>query len=130
MDEFTREGLATDVARSFPARRAVAMFTRFVAQHGAPEFIRSDNGTEVVRFGLENGADQLAGWFPEVALHRRRESLLVTEADALVAYVRSTGRLSAAKLAVFEQMCAEEILLRGTVAIGTDVGMFEAVKEV
>lgn len=89
-----------------------------------------DNGTEGVRFGLENGADQLAGWFPEVALHRRRESLLVTEADALVAYVRSTGRLSAAKLAVFEQMCAEEILLRGTVAIGTDVGMFEAVKEV
>ncbi len=87
------------------------------------------NGTSVDNFGLENGAEQLAGWFSEVELHRRRESLLVTEADALVNYVRSTGRLSPARLVEFERLCAEEILLHGTVIIGADVGMFEAVKE-
>ena len=86
------------------------------------------NGTSVEEFGLENGAEQLAEWFPEVALHRRRETLEVTEADALVSYVGSTGRLPAAKMAEFERLCAAEIHLHGTVNIRTDVGMFEALK--
>jgi len=28
------------------------------------------NGTSVEEFGLENGTDQLAEWFPEIALHQ------------------------------------------------------------
>jgi len=59
MDEFTREGLATDVARSFPARRAVALFARLVAEHGAPEVIRSDNATEFVAKAMEQWRDQM-----------------------------------------------------------------------
>ena len=86
-------------------------------------------GTEVGRFGLENGAVQLAKWFSRVALHRWRETLEVTEADALVTYVQSMGRLTAAKMAEFERLCVREIGQHGTMTIRTEVGMFEAVKE-
>jgi putative transposase len=59
MDEFTREGLATEVARSFPADRAAEVFARLVAEHGAPEFIRSDNGTEFVAKAMEQWRDDM-----------------------------------------------------------------------
>jgi putative transposase len=48
MDEFTREGLAIEVATSLPSRRVLTILERLVATHSAPEFIRSDNGPEFV----------------------------------------------------------------------------------
>jgi putative transposase len=48
MDEFSREGLAIDVASSFPASQVVTVLERLVAEHGAPAFLRSDNGPEFV----------------------------------------------------------------------------------
>jgi putative transposase len=52
MDEFTREGLAIEVATSIPAQRVIGVLERLVAMQGAPAFIRSDNGPEFVALAL------------------------------------------------------------------------------
>jgi putative transposase len=52
MDEFTREGLAIEVATSIPAKRVITVLERLVATHGPPAFIRSDNGPEFVAVAL------------------------------------------------------------------------------
>jgi putative transposase len=46
LDEFTREGLAIDVATTSVAERVNAVLTQLVATHGAPDYLRSDNGAE------------------------------------------------------------------------------------
>lgn len=48
LDEFTRENLAIEVARSFTARQVIDVLQYIFAIRGAPEFIRSDNGPEFV----------------------------------------------------------------------------------
>lgn len=48
VDEFTRENLAIEVARSFTARQVIDVLQYVFAVRGAPEFIRSDNGPEFV----------------------------------------------------------------------------------
>jgi putative transposase len=52
MDEFRREGLAIEVATSIPAQRVIVVLERLVAAHGAPAYIRSDNGPEFVALAL------------------------------------------------------------------------------
>jgi len=53
MDEFTREGLALDVARTTSAERVIGVLTALVAQHGAPAYLRSDNGAEFVATAVQ-----------------------------------------------------------------------------
>ena len=48
VDEFTRECLAIDVAGSIRSQRMIEVLTRLVSTHGAPLFLRSDNGPEFV----------------------------------------------------------------------------------
>ena len=48
IDEFTRECLAIEVARSFTARQVVEVLRYLFAVRGTPQFIRSDNGPEFV----------------------------------------------------------------------------------
>ena len=48
MDEFTREGLALEVALSTSAERVIGVLMALIAQHGAPGYLRSDNGAEFV----------------------------------------------------------------------------------
>lgn len=48
IDEFTRENLAIEVARSFTARQVIDVLQYVFAVRGAPQFIRSDNGPEFV----------------------------------------------------------------------------------
>jgi putative transposase len=48
VDEFTRECLAIETATSLPGREVIAVLQRLFAEHGAPEFIRSDNGPEFI----------------------------------------------------------------------------------
>ena len=48
MDEFTREGLALDVALTTSAERVIGVLTGLIGQHGAPAQLRSDNGPEFV----------------------------------------------------------------------------------
>ena len=48
MDEFTREGLALEAALATSAERVIGVLAALVAQHGAPGYLRSDNGAEFV----------------------------------------------------------------------------------
>jgi putative transposase len=54
MDEFTREGLALDVALTTSAERVIGVLTALVAQHGAPANLRSDNGPEFVAIAVQS----------------------------------------------------------------------------
>lgn len=53
MDEFTREGLALDVARTTSAERVIGVLTALVGQYGAPMHLRSDNGAEFVAIAVQ-----------------------------------------------------------------------------
>lgn len=44
VDEFTRECLAIDIAGSIRSKRVIEVPSRLVSVHGAPLFMRSDNG--------------------------------------------------------------------------------------
>jgi len=48
IDEFTRECLAIDVAGSIRSGRVIEVLARLISEHGAPKFLRSDNGPEFV----------------------------------------------------------------------------------
>jgi transposase InsO family protein len=48
VDEYSRELLSIEVARSITAEEVVRDLERLVRERGAPEFIRSDNGPEFV----------------------------------------------------------------------------------
>jgi len=48
LDEFTRECLSLEVERSMTSGDVLETLELLVAQRGAPEFIRSDNGPEFV----------------------------------------------------------------------------------
>jgi putative transposase len=47
-DEWTKEGLAIDVAGSIRSRRVIEVLARLVSERGAPKHLRSDNGPEFV----------------------------------------------------------------------------------
>jgi transposase InsO family protein len=48
LDEYTREGLGLEVEHAMGAREVIGILKKLVAERGAPEFIRSDNGPEFV----------------------------------------------------------------------------------
>lgn len=58
LDEFTRECLALEVARTLKATDVIATLDRLVQARGAPQYIRSDNGPEFV-------AKAVRGWIEE-----------------------------------------------------------------
>jgi putative transposase len=47
-DEWTHEALAIDVQGSLRSRRVIEVLSRLVSEHGAPRYLRSDNGPEFV----------------------------------------------------------------------------------
>jgi len=62
VDEFTRECLRLEVARSMEAVDVVEILRNLVAERGLPEFIRSDNGPEFIaqavqKFLVERGGE-------------------------------------------------------------------------
>ena len=48
IDEFTRECLAIDVAGGIRSGRVIEVLAKLVSVHGAPRYLRSDNGPEFV----------------------------------------------------------------------------------
>ena len=48
IDEWTRESLAIDVAGGIRSGRVIEVLTQLVSVHGAPRYLRSDNGPELV----------------------------------------------------------------------------------
>ena len=55
LDEYTREGLTIDCARSITATDVVQVLPRLFAQRGAPGYVKSDNGPEFI-------AQQVTTW--------------------------------------------------------------------
>jgi putative transposase len=106
IDEYTRECLAIDVAGAIRSARVIEVLSRLVSLHGAPLFIRSDNGPEFVSHAIlqwvaqagiatslsdpgkpwQNGADEsFNGKFRDECLslewfRSRREACVVIEA--------------------------------------------------
>jgi putative transposase len=52
VDEFTHECLAIDVAGSIRSKRVIEVLSRLISAHGAPLFLRSDNGPEFVSHAI------------------------------------------------------------------------------
>lgn len=48
VDEYTRESLAIDVAGGIRSGRVIEVLSKLVSEHGAPRYLRSDNGPEFV----------------------------------------------------------------------------------
>lgn len=61
VDEFTREALAIEVGTTVASGRVRAVLSRLFHQHGAPQFLRSDNGPEFL-------AKLLRTWLGEQAI--------------------------------------------------------------
>jgi putative transposase len=64
VDEYTRECLAIDVAGSIRSRRVIDVLSRLVSVHGAPRYLRSDNGPEFVskallRWAVDEGLESV-----------------------------------------------------------------------
>jgi putative transposase len=53
MDEFTREGLAIAVAEATSAEWVLAVLEELIVLHGAPAYLRSDNGAEFVALAVQ-----------------------------------------------------------------------------
>jgi putative transposase len=54
IDEHTRMCLAIDVASNIRSNRVIELLGQLIAAHGAPVFIRSDNGPEFVAQALQD----------------------------------------------------------------------------
>ena len=48
LDEYTRQSRCIHVDRRINARKVRSIMTRLIAEYGAPEYIRSDNGSEFI----------------------------------------------------------------------------------
>jgi SAM-dependent methyltransferase len=77
-------------------------------------------------FNLEHGAVELSRWFTSITLHRYADALVVPETEPLVAYVRSTGRLTEDELTQFQDHLEDVMKRHGPLRISKEVGMFEA----
>jgi len=60
IDEFTRECLSIDVDRQLSSDRVLERLTDLFAQRGAPDHIRSDNGTEFTAKRVRKWLDKLS----------------------------------------------------------------------
>jgi len=59
VDEYTRECVVLEVRRSLCNEDVVAMLVEAIAEYGAPEFIRSDNGPEFIAKALREALSVL-----------------------------------------------------------------------
>jgi SAM-dependent methyltransferase len=103
-------------------RELVARFAPDVA------FWDAGNG-DSMPFTLENGAEQLGRHFSHVELRRYEDALLVTDAQALLAYILSGTARSALDGKQIDALAAyveREIATQGVIQIGKDSGLFVA----
>jgi len=61
VDEYTRECLAIEVGRRLNAQDVLRVLARLFVQHGTPEYIRSDNGSEFT-------AKAVRGWLERIGV--------------------------------------------------------------
>jgi len=58
LDEFTRRSLAIRVERRIDSTRVIETLEALIARHGAPRFVRSDNGPEFIAAALQQWLDE------------------------------------------------------------------------
>jgi putative transposase len=99
IDEFTRECLAIDVAGGIRSGRVIDVLTQLVSVHGAPRYMRSDNGPEFVARAilkwLQTAAIETAFIDPREAVaewHRRIVQREIPERTSLAAVVSQPRR--------------------------------------
>lgn len=81
-------------------------------------------------FNLEDGARQLSPFFSRIGMQRYVDGLVVTDAEAIVAYLLSGAArdvLTGARLEQFKAFVAQIIAKEGALQITKDSGLFEAV---
>lgn len=88
-------------------------------------------GPEDYSFSLENGRAQLSEWFTDIRLYRYEDSLAVTEADPLVAYVLSSigdagTVLIGDRLEELVEYVERELAMQGVIRSSKEVGLFAA----
>ena len=81
-------------------------------------------------FTLEDGGDELSRWFANVRLYLYEDSLEVTEAEPLVAYILSMATVVPAQADALRQGIERELAERGPIHITKSSGIFEALKPV
>jgi len=82
-------------------------------------------------FTLDNGLEQLRLVFPNVTVSRYEDSLVVTDVEAIMAYIRSSIRaadLSDGELVKVQSDLEKELKEKGRISIQKDAGFFEAIK--
>jgi len=80
-------------------------------------------------FTLENGAEQLSNWFEDVQVFSYEDSLVVTETEPLMAYIRSMSsqsELEEESNAGISAFVDNEIATRGSIYITKSSGLFTA----
>ncbi|HLK56525.1 MAG TPA: methyltransferase domain-containing protein [Chthonomonadaceae bacterium] len=80
-------------------------------------------------FTLETGAEQLAPWFQEVTLLQYEDALRVTQAEPLLAYIRSEFRgmrLSDDQVQALRDFLEQELAREGVISIRKSTGLFRA----
>ena len=82
-------------------------------------------------FGIENGARQLAKWFREVDFRRFPDSLLITDVNALIAYITSISGsvrqiLLGRRLEEFREFLGKRMKRHGAIRASKEVGLFIA----
>jgi SAM-dependent methyltransferase len=88
-------------------------------------------GMVTLSFTLENGKEQLQGFFPQVELTRYPDSLRVTDVSMIAAYIRSmtsTADLQEAEFQSIERELLEMVGKNGEIIISKDSGLFKALK--
>jgi ubiquinone/menaquinone biosynthesis C-methylase UbiE len=115
---------ATNGRRHMHELHALATTPLGVTPTDAPP---ADRWTEA--FSLENGRQELAPFFRQIALHPFADGLAVTEIEPIVAYALS-GRyqsvLTGERLAAFRRTVGEFIARAGAFTITKEIGLFEA----
>jgi SAM-dependent methyltransferase len=106
---------------------ATAPFEGTGGDSPAADSLPAERWTEA--FSLENGRQELASCFTQVALHPFADELVVTEVEPLVAYALS-GRyqsiLTGERLAAFRRTVADAIARDGALRVTKEIGLFEA----
>lgn len=101
------------------------------ASHWTRRIGRETLVSSSVPFTLENGFNQLASVFSNVALTRYPDSLEVTEVKPLLAYILSNvpaGNLVESELSKLEEELTKELVSTGKIVVRKDIGLFEAKK--
>jgi hypothetical protein len=83
-----------------------------------------------IQFGLENGGEQLAAFFPKVTVHYYDNDLRVTEVEPLLAYIFSIKRSPRIEQSaeVLVRLIEAQFAAQGAIHITRSTGIFEAEK--